>query len=107
MSFISCVMNLDLPLRALDNAHRRAVLTAMRDPRKNFPPIDGVDPQEHGVCVAQISEFLGVNQSTASTYMRLLYDADLVSTERVGRYTRYKRNEKTISAVAAAITNQL
>lgn len=100
-------MNLDLPLRALDNVHRRAVLSAMRDPRKHFPPIGGTDPLVDGVCVAQISEFLGVNQSTASAYMKLLLDAGLVSAERVGKYTRYKRDKSAIEAMAQALANQL
>lgn len=100
-------MNLDLALKALDNAHRRAVLSAMRDPRKHFQPLGGTDPLTDGVCVTQVSDLLGVNQSTASTYMSLLRDAGLVSATRVGKYTRFKRNEQTLAAVAAAITNQL
>lgn len=100
-------MNLDLALKALDNVHRRAVLTAMRDPRRNFDSISGTDPLHDGVCVSQVSTLLGVNQSTASTYMSLLRDAGLVSAQRVGKYTRYKRDEDALAAVAAAIVRQL
>ncbi|HEU0197124.1 MAG TPA: ArsR family transcriptional regulator [Nevskiaceae bacterium] len=100
-------MNLDLALKALDNVHRRAVLTAMRDPQRNFDPIGGTDPLIDGVCVAQVSDFLGINQSTASAYMALLRDAGLVAARRVGKYTRYKRDEVALAALAAAIVRQL
>lgn len=107
MSFNVQPMNLDLALKALDNTHRRTVLSAMRDPRKNFVPAEGFDPLLDGVCVIQIAKLLGVNQSTASSYMALLRDAGLVSVARVGRYTLYKRNENALAAVASAIIDQL
>lgn len=100
-------MELDLALKALDNTHRRTVLAAMRDPRRHFRPVGGTDPLADGVCVLQISELLGVNQSTASTYMSLLRDAGLVSAARVGKYTRYKRNEQAVAEVASAIVREL
>jgi ArsR family transcriptional regulator len=100
-------MDLNLALKALDNVHRRTVLSAMREPRKHFSPIGGTDPLIDGVCVTQVSDLLGVNQSTASSYMSLLREAGLVTATRVGKYTRFKRNEDTLAAVAAAITNQL
>ncbi|MGA0582910.1 MAG: ArsR/SmtB family transcription factor [Castellaniella sp.] len=100
-------MDLDLALKALDNAHRRAVLSAMRDPRGHFNASAGIDPVTDGVCVLQISELLGVNQSTASTYMSILRDAGLVKAARVGKYTLYKRDEQAVAAVAAAIIRDL
>ncbi len=100
-------MDLDLALKALDNAHRRAVLSAMRDPRRHFNASAGLDPVTDGVCVLQISELLGVNQSTASTYMSILRDAGLVKAARVGKYTLYKRDEQAVAAVASAIIRDL
>lgn len=100
-------MDLDLALKALDNTHRRTVLSAMREPRRHFAPIGGTDPLSDGVCVSQISDLLGVNQSTASSYMSLLRDAGLVKAARVGKYTRYKRNDEALTAVASAIIDQL
>lgn len=100
-------MDLELALKALDNAHRRTVISAMRDPRKYFDPIGGTDPLVDGVCVTQISQLLGVNQSTASSYMSLLRNAGLVTAERVGKFTRYKRDQNALEAVAAAILRQL
>lgn len=100
-------MNLALALKALDNAHRRTVLSMLRDPGRHFAPIGDTDPATDGVCVAQISQSLGINQSTASSYMSLLLDAGLVSACRVGKYTRYKRDETAVQAVASAITHEL
>lgn len=100
-------MDLDLALKALDNTHRRTVLSAMRDPRRHFRPIGGTDPLTDGVCVTQVSELLGVNQSTASTYMSMLRTAGLVTASRVGKYTRYQRDEQAVAAVAAAIIRDL
>ncbi|CDM25800.1 hypothetical protein BN940_16836 [Castellaniella defragrans 65Phen] len=100
-------LDLDLALKALDNPHRRTVLSAMRDPRRHFKPAAGIDPVADGVCVLQIADLLGVNQSTASTYMSILRDAGLVSVSRVGKYTLYKRNEQSVTEVAAAIVREL
>jgi ArsR family transcriptional regulator len=79
----------------------------MRDPRRHFSAGIGIDPVADGVCVLQISELLGVNQSTASTYMSILRDAGLVTAARVGKYTLYKRNEQAVAEVAAAILRNL
>lgn len=100
-------MDLDLALKALDNTHRRTVIAAMREPRKHFDPIGDTDPLTDGVCVTQVSQLLGVNQSTASSYMTLLRNAGLVTAVRVGKYTRYKRNSDALAAVASAILQQL
>jgi ArsR family transcriptional regulator len=100
-------MNLDLALKALDNPHRRTVMSAMRDPGAHFTPADGIDPVADGVCVLQISAMLGVNQSTASTYMSMLRDAGLVRAVRVGKYTLYKRDDEAVAAVASAILREL
>ncbi len=70
-------------------------------------PTSGFDPVADGVCVLQISELLGVNQSTASTYMSILRDAGLVTAVRVGKYTLYKRDEQAVAEVASAILRNL
>jgi ArsR family transcriptional regulator len=100
-------MDLDLALKALDNPHRRAVLSALRDPHRHFRSVGGTDPLTDGVCVLQVSELLGVNQSTASTYMSMLRDAGLVTASRIGKYTRYKRDEQAVAALASAIIRNL
>lgn len=100
-------MNMESVFRALDNHHRRTVLSAMRTPGKHFPRIGDADPLLDGICVAQIAEFLGVNQSTASAYMKLLLDAGLVVAQRVGKYTRYKRNEAALKKLAKTLVNEL
>ncbi|WP_371870525.1 ArsR/SmtB family transcription factor, partial [Pseudomonas fluvialis] len=50
-------------LKALDNPTRLAILSLLKEPRKNFPEQE-VDPQQIGVCVSIIQEKIGLSQST-------------------------------------------
>ncbi|WP_202513150.1 helix-turn-helix transcriptional regulator [Streptomyces sp. SID3343] len=53
-----------------------------------------------GVCVGDIQARAGLAQSVVSGYLQLLKDAGLLDSERIGKWTYYRRNEKTIAAFA-------
>ncbi|OZA26127.1 MAG: transcriptional regulator [Hydrogenophilales bacterium 17-64-11] len=84
-------------LKALGNPTRLAILGWLKDPKKNFPE-QNVDPEEFGVCVSIIQERAGLSQSTVSLYLASLQRAQLVTSQRIGPWTYYKRHEKNISA---------
>jgi len=93
-------------LKALDNPVRLAILEWLKDPRKNFPSQE-VDPEEVGVCVSIIQERAGLSQSTISLYLASLQRAQLVTSQRIGPWTYYKRNEKMIAALLDQLKTRL
>jgi ArsR family transcriptional regulator len=91
-------MNLDLNdiIKALSNPTRLQIMQWLKDPRVHFPSQER-DPEEIGVCVSIIQEKVGLSQSTVSLYLTALQRADLVTSQRLGPWTYYRRNEKTIA----------
>ena len=87
-------------LKALNNPTRLKILGWLKDPAANFPPHREVDGFEQGVCVAFIQQKTGLSQPTTSQYMTLLHQAELVISTRIGKWTYYRRNEKTLAAFA-------
>ncbi|MGE6995345.1 ArsR/SmtB family transcription factor [Pseudomonas sp. NPDC047961] len=83
-------------LKALDNPTRLAILTLLKDPKTNFPEQEA-DPEQLGVCVSIIQERVGLSQSTVSNYLAALQRAQLVTSQRIGPWTYYKRNEQKIN----------
>lgn len=94
--------------KALSHPVRLQVLMWLSDPRGNFPIEKGIaDPDEYGVCVSQISDKLGLAQSTVSAYMANLERAGLVTSTRVGTWTHYRRNEDRISALGELLAHSI
>ena len=94
-------------LKALGNERRLQILGWLKDPRAHFrPQVDG-DLVEDGVCGVLIAEKLGVSQPTLSEHMRILVQADLVTSRRIRQWTFYRRNEARISALKAALSAEL
>ena len=92
-------MNIDIneALKALANPMRLDILNWLKDPRKNFPEQE-VDPETVGVCVSMIQERTGLSQSTTSLYLTSLQRAHLVTSQRIGPWTYYKRHDENIDA---------
>ncbi len=90
-------MNFDLheALKALANPTRLQIMTWLKDPRVHFPTQE-IDPEVTGVCVSIIQEKVGLSQSTVSLYLTALQRAKLVTSQRIGPWTYYKRNEAVI-----------
>lgn len=95
---------------ALSNPTRRKILAWMRD-------IAGAPGQEDGggqaeaaraeVCVSEIQRETNLSQSTVSAYMAALERAGLVTAERRGQWTFFRRDERAIAAFARKIAQEL
>jgi ArsR family transcriptional regulator len=95
-------------LRALSNPMRLQFLLWLREPDRNFPPEQAIaDQVEVGVCVSHIQAKAGLAQSTVSAYMAELERAGLVRSTRVGKWTHYKRDERRIAELVAALGQTL
>ncbi|MEN9848869.1 MAG: hypothetical protein RL368_1609 [Pseudomonadota bacterium] len=98
-------IDIDDIIKALSNPVRREILMWLKEPEKHF------QPQEHGlengVCVGRIYERAGLSQSTISAYLAILQRADLVSSQRIGQWVFYKRNEVVIKAFLTRMENEL
>ncbi len=91
--------------QALSNPTRLAILKWLREPA-SFPPQD--QPAEDvGVCLKHIQARAGISQSTASQYMAILQRADLVTSQRIGHWTHYKRNQTRLAQLANHIAADL
>lgn len=89
--------------KALSNETRLSILKWLKTPDECFPPqgehlADTVE-LKGGVCVGSIQEKAGVSQSTVSHYLDIMLRAQLVTAERHGKWTYYRRNEETIQAL--------
>lgn len=93
-------------LKALANPVRLAILNWLKEPRKHFPEQE-VDPEDVGVCVSIIQARVGLSQSTTSLYLTALQRAQLVTSQRIGPWTYYKRHEQNIAAFTQALNEQI
>ncbi|BBP93465.1 putative HTH-type transcriptional regulator YbzH [Bacillus safensis] len=75
----------------------------LKEPDRHFTPHEGIDMNTTGVCVSQITDKLKMTQSTASQYLSILLRAGLITTERIGKYTYYKKDENAIKKKNAEI----
>ena len=95
-------------LKFLAHPVRLRILQWLRDPRAEFPIEQGIaDPDEYGVCIKQITDKVGLAQSTVSAFMRALEREGLVTSTRIGKWTHYKRNEKRIAEIRSQVTTLL
>lgn len=84
--------------KALSHPTRLAILRWLKEP-ESFPPQDQ-PAQEVGVCLKHIQARANVSQSTASQFMAVLQRAGLVTSNRIGPWTHYSRNEERIGALS-------
>ncbi|GIO67696.1 ArsR/SmtB family transcription factor [Paenibacillus cookii] len=103
-------MEPSLIIKALSNETRRQILTWLKHPERHFdetPYVQHGVPQRIGACVSDIQEKAGLAQSVISSYLLMMQNAGLLEMERVGKWTFYRRNEKTIQAFADYIRDEL
>lgn len=91
--------------KALGSDTRLQILDWLREPEKHFTPqpAEVSDLRKSGVCVTQFHKKLDVTQSTASQHLSILHRAGLVTAERHGKWTYYKRNEKAFQQLKEMI----
>lgn len=103
-------MDPSLIYKALSNETRRQIMVWLKDPEQYFdksPYIEhGIDFRI-GVCVSDIQTKAELAQSVVSNYLLTMQKAGLLEAERYGKWTFYRRNEKTIQQFAEYIRAEL
>lgn len=98
------IMEQDDILKALSHPTRVEILQWLKEPEKHF---SGQHMSlEHGVCAGQF-ERCGLSQSTVSSHLATLQRANLVTSERIGQWVFYKRNEPVIAAFLKRLSEEL
>lgn len=97
-------MDRDEILKALAHPMRVEMLGWMKEPETHFATQQ--HPHDMGICASQF-ERCGLSQSTVSGHLATLQRAGLVTTQRVGQWIFYKRNEAVIAAFLKDITGSL
>ena len=96
-------MNIVEISKVLSNKTRVEILKWLKKPEENFPPHQDIDHFDDGVCVGYIQDKAGLSQSTISTYLNSMQNANLLIPTRHGKWTYYKRNEKMIKSYLKAL----
>ncbi|MGE8409055.1 MAG: ArsR/SmtB family transcription factor [Pseudomonas sp.] len=98
-------LDLDEIIKALAHPARREILNWLKDPQAHFP--EQHHSLENGVCAGQIDQRCGLSQSTVSAHLATLQRAGLVSSQKVGQWNFFKRNEDTIKAFLEQMSQEL
>lgn len=94
-------------LKALGNDKRLQILQWILEPTAHFPPqVDG-DLVKDGVCIAFITQKIGLRQPTVTAHMQILADAGLVSAKQIKNWVFYKPNRPAIAEALAQIAGAL
>ncbi|EJN39969.1 MULTISPECIES: helix-turn-helix transcriptional regulator [unclassified Pseudomonas] len=89
-------IDLDEIIKALAHPVRREILHWLKDPAAQFP--DQHHSTAQGVCAGQIDQRCGLSQSTVSAHLATLQRAGLISSQKIGQWHFFKRNEATVQA---------
>lgn len=98
-------MDIDAIHKALANPVRRQILAWLKEPETHF--CEQHHPLELGVCAGLIDRRVGLSQSTVSAHLATLQKAGLISSQRVGQWVYFKRDEATIAAFIAHMNQGL
>jgi len=90
------VPEMDDIIKALAHPLRREILSWLKTPQEVF--IEQHYPFDLGVCAGKIFEKAGLSQSTVSAHLATLQKAGLVTSQKVGQWIFYSRNEDAIGA---------
>ncbi|MNI33524.1 DNA-binding transcriptional repressor ArsR [compost metagenome] len=97
--------------KVLGNETRLDMLMWLKDPINYFDKptahLSKNISEKGGVCVGDLQERAGLSQSTTSHYLSMLERIGLLESERHGKWTYYRRNEKKIAEVADLIKKEL
>ena len=98
--------------KALANKTRLEILQWLKDPENEIRvptclPMREEIKNDGGVCVGDLVNQSGLAQSTISSYLTMLEEAELVISERHGKWTYYRRNEQAIQELSDLIREEL
>jgi DNA-binding transcriptional ArsR family regulator len=92
--------------KALSNGTRVNIVQMLKDPEANFSEQAHIikdEGFEGGICVSDIQSKTGISQSTTSQYLSILLQSGLLEMKRIGQWTYYRRNERTIKQLETYI----
>lgn len=98
-------LDLDDIIKALAHPVRRDILNWLKDPKGQFP--EQYHSFEHGICAGQIDQRCGLSQSTVSAHLATLQRAGLISSQKVGQWHFFKRNEDAVQAFLKQLSETL
>ncbi|MFC6322372.1 ArsR/SmtB family transcription factor [Companilactobacillus baiquanensis] len=98
--------------KVLSNQTRLDILGWLKDPEKEITSVTCETVQYMmnemgGICVGDIVEKSGLAQSTVSKYLNDMQEVGLLESERHGKWTYYRRNERNIVELAKKIKEEL
>jgi len=89
-------MDIDAVHKALANPMRRQILAWLKEPEVFFA--EQQHPLSMGVCAGLIDRRCDLSQSTVSAHLTTLLKAGLITSQRVGQWNYFKRDEAAIQA---------
>ncbi|RJX40489.1 ArsR family transcriptional regulator [Paenibacillus pinisoli] len=97
--------------KVLGNETRLDMLEWLKEPLEHFDKptahLSKNISEKGGVCVGDIQERAGLSQSTTSHYLSMLERIGLLESERHGKWTYYRRNEKNITELTERLKIEL
>jgi DNA-binding transcriptional ArsR family regulator len=97
-------VDLDAILKALAHPVRRQMLVWLGSPERYFQQDH---PFELGICAGKFDERCGLSQSTVSAHLATLQRAGLITSQRVGQWSFFKRDEVVIRAFLERLAREL
>jgi DNA-binding transcriptional ArsR family regulator len=94
-------------IQALANERRLQILEWLKQPVRHFPPQRDGDLVKDGVCGLLIARKLRVSQPAVTEHLKVLSQAGFLRSKRIKKWTFYRRDEKAIKAVKAAISKSV
>ncbi|MEN2395784.1 MULTISPECIES: ArsR/SmtB family transcription factor [Pseudomonas] len=98
-------LDLDEIIKALAHPVRRDILNWLKDPKVQFP--EQLHNHEFGICAGQIDQRCGLSQSTVSAHLAVLQRAGLITSQKVGQWHFFKRNEDLIQQFLKQMSQEL
>ncbi|MGN8276473.1 ArsR/SmtB family transcription factor [Pseudomonas sp. SMV71] len=98
-------LDLDEIIKALAHPVRRDILNWLKDPKVQFP--EQLHNHEFGICAGQIDQRCGLSQSTVSAHLAVLQRAGLITSQKVGQWHFFKRNEELIQQFLKQMSQEL
>lgn len=96
--------------KALSNETRSQIMLWLKNPEEFFDEKSYLQQGLNfriGVCVGDIQAKSGLAQSVISSYLLSMQNAGLLESERIGKWTYYRRNEETIREFSEYIQKKL
>ncbi|NVY95935.1 winged helix-turn-helix transcriptional regulator [Lactobacillus sp. DCY120] len=96
----------------LSNQTRLNILKWLKDPETQITTVSCetvrfMMQERGGICVQEIVKKAGLAQSTVSKYLSDLQDCGLLLSERHGKWTYYRRDEKNIQLLVQQLATEL